>query len=72
MPPRYVDILVVHCGGNDLQGTPRAAEQLVDDYICKFLPLARVAVICSVVTGTDLEECLVVSFDNLPTHLTFV
>ena len=49
LPPRRVDLLVVHCGGNDLQGTPRAAEQLVDDYICKFLPLARVVVICSVV-----------------------
>ena len=49
MPPRYVDILVVHCGGNDLHGTPMAARQLADNYISKFSLLAKTVVLCSVV-----------------------
>ena len=38
---------VAYCGGSELQCTPKAAKQLVDDFISKFLPLARVALICS-------------------------
>ena len=49
LPPNKVSVLVVHCGGNDLRGTFRTAQDLADSNVSKFSCRASVVVFCTVV-----------------------
>ena len=63
MPP-VCDIIIVHCGGNDL-GRLHSPEELANIYINKFEGTAKVVVFCSVVRRLDSSPNVNPDFKHL-------
>ena len=63
MPP-FCDVLVVHCGGNDL-GRNKTPDDIADSYIDRFKDKARVVVFCSVVRRLESSPRVHPDFKHL-------